>query len=131
VKLGVFPALGGTVWIPRRVGYARALELMMTGAEIDAATARDWSFVNRIVAPGQAAAEAMRLARQMAQGPREAVRLIKQSLRDNFNLDETAALDGALERAIALGRSPEATEGLRAFRAREKPDFAAARARRD
>lgn len=130
VKLGVFPALGGTVWIPRRVGYARALELMITGAEIDATTAQDWSFVNDVVEAGHAAAEATRLARRIAQGPREAVRLIKRSLRDNFSSGETAALDSALERAIALGRSPEAIEGLRAFGARQKPDFAAARAKR-
>ena len=47
VKLGVFPGLGGTVWIPRRIGYARALELMIIGNEIDATTAQHWSFVNR------------------------------------------------------------------------------------
>ena len=129
VMLGVFPCLGGTVWIPRRVGYARALELMIAGNEIDAATAQDWSFVNRIVAAGRAAEEAMRLARRVAQGPREAVRMIKLSLRDNFGGNEATALAAALERAIDLGRSPEAREGLRAFAAREKPDFAAARSR--
>ena len=130
IMLGVFPGLGGTVWIPRRVGYARALDLMITGNEIDATTAQDWSFVNRIVAAGRAADEAMRFARKVASGPRDAVRMIKLSLRDNFGGNEATALAAALERAIGLGRSPEAREGLRAFAAREKPDFVAARAKR-
>ena len=130
IRLGVFPGLGGTVWIPRRIGYSRALEMMLTGQEIDAGTAHRWNFVNRLAASGSSAEdEALGLARALATGPREAVAMIRQSLRDALDLDEAAALDSALDRAIALGRSPESREGLRAFLAREAPDYAAARAR--
>lgn len=129
IKLGVFPGLGGTVWIPRRIGYTKALEMMLTGVEIDARTALDWNFVNRVVAPGEAEAEALKLARSLASGAREAAAMIKQSLRDGYGLDESAALTTALDRAVALGRSAESREGLRAFMAREAPDFGAARRR--
>ena len=70
----------------------------------------------------------MHFARQIARGPRDAVRMIKLSVRHNFNDTEVAAFAAALEHAIEIGRSPEALEGLRAFAAREKPDFIAARA---
>ncbi len=129
IKLGVFPGIGGTVWVARRVGYTRALEMMLTGEEIDADTARDWNFVNRTVPAGTAEDAALALAGRLATGPRAAVGMIKRSLRDAFETDEAAALAAALERAIALGGSSESREGLRAFTARERPDFAAARTR--
>lgn len=129
VKLGVFPGIGGTVWILRRIGYVRALEMMLTGQEIDAATAHSWNFVNRLATSIPAEDEALELARSFARGPRDAVAMIKQSLRDGLLLAEDEALDAALDRAIALGHSPESREGLRAFLAREAPDFASVRPR--
>lgn len=129
VKLGVFPGIGGTVWIFRRIGYVRALEMMLTGLEIDAATAHSWNFVNRLATSKAAEDEALDLARSFARGPRDAVAMIKQSLRDGLLLAEDEALDAALDRAIALGHSPESREGLRAFLAREAPDFASVRPR--
>jgi enoyl-CoA hydratase/carnithine racemase len=129
IKLGVFPGIGGTVWVPRRIGQVRALELMFTGQEIDAATGHRWNFVNRLATSGTAENEAFELARAFACGPRDAVGMIKQSLRDALALPEEAALDAALDRAIALGHSAESREGLRAFLAREAPDYASARAR--
>jgi enoyl-CoA hydratase/carnithine racemase len=128
IKLGVFPGIGGTVWVPRRIGYARALEMMLTGQDVDAETAHRWNFANRVVAPGTAETAAGSLARSLAAGPREAVGMIKRSLRDAIEASEAEALAAALDRAIALGASPESREGLRAFAARVRPDFAAARA---
>ncbi|RST85014.1 enoyl-CoA hydratase/isomerase family protein [Aquibium carbonis] len=129
VKLGVFPGIGGTVWIPRRIGHVRALEMMLTGQEIDAATAHRWNFVNRLAGAASAEADALDLARALAAGPRGAVAMIKRSLRDALALPEDEALDAALDRAVSLGHAPESREGLRAFLAREAPDFASARRR--
>lgn len=130
IKLGVFPGIGGTVWIPRRIGHVRALEMMLTGQEIDAATAHRWNLVNRLIHADSAEADALDLARSLALGPRDAVAMIKQSLRDALLLPEEEALDAALGRAISLGHSPESEEGLRAFLARETPDYASVRAHR-
>ena len=49
VQMGLVPGSGGTVSIPRRVGRPRALWLMVTGTEIDAATARNWGLVDEVV----------------------------------------------------------------------------------
>ncbi len=51
VKLGLIPGYGGTQRLPRLVGRARALELLLTGRMIDAATALAWGLVNRVVEP--------------------------------------------------------------------------------
>jgi enoyl-CoA hydratase len=55
VKLGLIPGYGGTQRLPRLVGRARALELLLTGRMIDAATAQAWGLVNRVVEPGELA----------------------------------------------------------------------------
>src|SRR5207244_718192 len=68
VKLGGFPGGGGPVRVRRRVGEGRAKELMYPGEPIEAATARAWGLVNRVVPPGQALAAAVELARGLARG---------------------------------------------------------------
>ena len=49
VQMGLVPGAGGTVSIPRRIGRPRAMWLMVTGAEIDAFTAREWGLVDQVV----------------------------------------------------------------------------------
>jgi len=123
IKLGVFPGLGAHVRVTRRIGYTRALEMMLLGTEIDADKAMRWQFANAVVPAGEAAREAITLARRLASGPRQAVRMVRQSMRDAVGKDDAEAIANTLERAIAHGTSADAEEGLRAFKARRKPDF--------
>ncbi len=129
IRLGVFPGIGGTVRLPRRVGHGRAMEMMLTGRDVQAAEAQQWGLANRLVPRAELAAEAAKLARRFAAGPRMAVASLKGAMREGWELPEADALRLGLERAIALGKSPEVAEGLRAFAAKEKPDFAMARRR--
>jgi enoyl-CoA hydratase/carnithine racemase len=129
IRLGVFPGIGATVRLPRRVGQGRAMEMMLTGREVPAAEALHWGLANRLAPRGQVFEEATRLARRMALGPRMATASLKGSMREGADLPEADALRLGLERAVALGASAEVAEGLRAFAAKEKPDFAAARKR--
>lgn len=62
VKLGLIPGYGGTQRLPRLVGKGRALELLLTGAMIDAATALAWGLVNRVTPVAELAATAQKLA---------------------------------------------------------------------
>ncbi len=62
VKLGLIPGYGGTQRLPRLVGRGRALELLLTGTMIDAATAHAWGLVNRVVEPGELRGAAQTLA---------------------------------------------------------------------
>ncbi|MFZ5786087.1 MAG: enoyl-CoA hydratase/isomerase family protein, partial [Acidobacteriota bacterium] len=58
VKLGLIPGYGGTQRLPRLVGPGRALEVLLSGGMIDAATALDWGLVNRVVEGGELRATA-------------------------------------------------------------------------
>lgn len=127
IRLGVFPGIGGTVRLPRRIGQARALEMMLTGRDVPAAEALQWGLANRLAPRGDVLAEATKLARRFAVGPRMAIASLKGAMREGAELPEAEALRLGLERAIALGNSPEVAEGLRAFAAKEKPDFVKAR----
>ncbi|MGD1147413.1 MAG: enoyl-CoA hydratase-related protein [Thermoanaerobaculaceae bacterium] len=65
-KLGLIPGYGGTQRLGRLVGQGRALELLLTGRMIDAATALAWGLVNRVVEPAQLKAAALELAAEIA-----------------------------------------------------------------
>jgi len=65
VKLGLIPGYGGTQRLPRLVGRARALELLLTGRTIDAATALQWGLVNRVVEPAELHATAQGLVAEI------------------------------------------------------------------
>jgi enoyl-CoA hydratase len=78
VKLGLIPGYGGTQRLPRLVGRGRALELLLTGATIDAATALGWGLVNRVVEAGELHGAAQKLAEEIvAVAPLAAARCLE------------------------------------------------------
>ncbi len=123
VKLGLIPGFGGTVRLPRLVGRGRALELLLTGAMIDAEEAARIGLVNRVVPAASLLDDARTLLRSMlAQGP-VAVRLCLQAV--DGELDAT--VDEALElEAAHFGEacaSEDKGEGTRAFLEKRAPLF--------
>lgn len=123
IRLGVFPGIGGTVRIPRRIGYDRAMELMLTGRTVKAPEALQIGLAQRLLPAATLMDETMKLARRFAKGPPRAIATLKSTMRRGRELPERQALDDALATAIALGGSAEVSEGLRAFFAREEPVF--------
>lgn len=123
IFLGVFPALGGTVRLQQRVGEGRARELLLLGRELDGTEACAWGLVTKAVPRAQVYREARALADRLAAAPAAAIAGIKQSLRLARELPEKEAIEAALAAAIRHSDSPEVAEGLRAFAAKEKPDF--------
>jgi enoyl-CoA hydratase len=123
IKLGVFPGSGGTVRITRRIGEGRAKEMMYLGEPIDASTALAWGLVNRVVARGQALAEAHALARRLAERPSLALQACKKAVDMSFDMSEDAAVDGALALSGEVFTTNDCKEGVRAFFAKEQPRF--------
>lgn len=74
------PSHGGTARLPRMIGRARALELLLAGAEVSGRKAYDLGFVEHVTAPGRALAESLELARSFARKPWTAVHAIKRAL---------------------------------------------------
>ena len=123
VRIGVFPAGGGTQRLPRLIGSARAKELMMLGHTIDADEALRLGLVNRVVAAGTALDAALELARSIAERPGLAIRAIKRAV--DGGLEEGPERGEELERELIapLFGSYDAREGVTAFRERRPPRF--------
>jgi enoyl-CoA hydratase/carnithine racemase len=121
VSVGVIPGLGGTQLLPRRIGAARAAELIYTARRLTGAEAGALGVVDRVVAPGEALTSAQGIARAVARNSPVAVRNAKRALRLGAGTDLAAALeieDGAW-RATAF--SGDRAEGVRAFTEKRPP----------
>ena len=123
IKLGVFPGSGGPVRVTRRIGAARAKEMMFIGEPIAADTALAWGLVNRVAPRGQALSAAQALAATLAQRPALALSLCKQAIAQSFDATKDEAIARALPLSDRAFSSSEAREGVRAFLAKETPRF--------
>jgi enoyl-CoA hydratase len=97
---------GGTVRLPRLVGAGRAMDLILTGREVDADEALRIGLVDRVVPPGTARAEAEALAAQLAELPQECLRNDRLSAIGQWGLDEAAAMRAELalgQRSLGAG----------------------------
>ena len=80
VPIGIIPGGTGTQRMPRLIGRARALEVILGGIDMDAETAERWGWLNRALAVDEIDAYVSALARRIASFPPEAVRLAKQAI---------------------------------------------------
>jgi enoyl-CoA hydratase len=119
VSLGITPGFGGTQRLPRTVGPARALELMLTGRMIDAAEAAAMGLVNRVVPHEELGAEVLKLAQSINANGRNAVRLTKRAVRAGQDIDVQAGCE--IEASIwALSFDEDRTERMTAFLEKRK-----------
>jgi enoyl-CoA hydratase len=123
VKLGTCPGYGGTVRLPRLVGRGRAIELLTTGAMIDAQEAWRVGLVNRVVPPARLLEEAEQLARAMlAQGPLAVAACLQMvDQQDGMALDAALLLESTVFGRLA--GTADFREGTAAFLAKRKAVF--------
>jgi enoyl-CoA hydratase len=123
VKLGIAPGYGGTVRLPRLVGRGRALELLLTGATIDAAEAYRIGLVNRVVPADRLLEEAEQLLRTiLEQGPL-AVRSVLEAVDVGLDLDLDSALRFEANLFGLLSATADMREGTAAFLEKRQPRF--------
>jgi 2-(1,2-epoxy-1,2-dihydrophenyl)acetyl-CoA isomerase len=114
----------GLLWLlPRVVGPARAMELLMTAEPIDAARAEAIGLVQRIVPAEQLGAAALALAEQLAAGPPLAQAMTKRGLRRALQSDLAAMLEWESMAQTILGKTEDAREGVAAFLEKRAPKF--------
>jgi len=123
VRVGLMPDGGSTHFLPRLVGYARAFELMATGAQVSAEEALRLGLVNRVLPAGQLDAAVDELARQLAAGPRPSLARIKAALARAEQESLLAALDFEAEGQADCFRSPDFLEGVTSFMQKRPPRF--------
>jgi enoyl-CoA hydratase/carnithine racemase len=108
VPLGILPGGSGTQRMPHLIGRHRALEVILGGIDLDAATAERWGYLNRARPAGEIGAYVDALARRIASFPPEAVRLAKQSV----GASDRPLAEGLVEESYLFQQSIR-TEGAR------------------
>jgi 2-(1,2-epoxy-1,2-dihydrophenyl)acetyl-CoA isomerase len=121
VRVALGPDAGTSWLLPRRVGDARALALMLTGRPVDAGEALAIGLCDDVVAEDALADAAIALARQFADGPAAAIRAIKQRLRTRRPASLEAALAAEQQAQATLGQHPDYRAAIAAFVARQSP----------
>jgi enoyl-CoA hydratase/carnithine racemase len=114
VKIGLF-CTTPMVALTRAIGRKRAMELLLTGRAIDAATAAEWGLVNRVVPPAGLASETRKLALQIADASSFTVALGKQAYYRQIELDQAGAYAYAKEVMSQNATADDAQEGISAF----------------
>jgi len=123
VKLGVFPAGGGTERLPRLIGEARARELIYTGEPVDAREAWRIGLVNRVAPAGQALTVAQELGRTIAARPAVTLRTVKAVMDRGLAMDLLQAQQIAIDAIGELFQSEAVREGVTAFLEKRTPRF--------
>jgi enoyl-CoA hydratase len=124
ITLGIPPGAGGSQRLTRLVGKSKAMEMVLTGRMMDAAEAERCGVVARIVPAAELVEEAVKCAERIAAFSRPAVFMIKESVNRAY---ETSLSEGIrFERRLfqAAFSTADQKEGMAAFVAKRKPDFA-------
>ena len=103
------------VALSRAVGRKRAMEMLLTGKMVDAATAADWGLINRVVPAGELESETRKLACQIAQASSFTIALGKQAYYAQIDLDQPKAYAYAKEVMSMNALANDAQEGITAF----------------
>jgi 2-(1,2-epoxy-1,2-dihydrophenyl)acetyl-CoA isomerase len=122
VDIGLMPDGGGTFWLPRLVGTARAMQMILLAERIAAAELERLGVVSQVVERGALREATLTLARRLEAGPPLAFAAIKRALHANLG-----SLDDALRRErdgqLRLLRSADAAEGVAAWAQKRAPRF--------
>ena len=120
VKIGLFCSTP-MVAVTRAIGRKRAMQLLLTGQTIDAATAADWGLVNQVVAPDELDAAVHALAAKVADASAVTLRIGKEAFYRQIELPEDAAYEQMRETMATNAMTCDAQEGMSAFLAKRAP----------
>jgi len=123
IKIGLSPDGGGTWFLPRLVGHARACELALLPTELDAATAREWGLINWVVPQEDFAHSVAGIAAQLARNPADAMGRTKSLLNSSSACDLADHIEAERLAQVDNAASPDFEEGLTAFLEKRQPKF--------
>jgi enoyl-CoA hydratase len=123
IKLGVLPGMGGSQRLTRAIGKAKAMDLILTGRNMDAAEAERAGLVSRVVPAEELLEEAKSIATMISKMSLSAARMAKEAVNRSF---ETTLAEGLLyERRLfhSAFATSDQTEGMTAFIGKRTPHF--------
>jgi len=122
IKLGLIPGYGGTQRLPRVIGEARALEMIMTGKSIDAATASAWGLVSKVV-EGDAVAAGMAFAREFSRHSLPVLGFAREAVMRALDTPVHEGLKIEADLSTLAFQTEDSAEGMDAFMKKRKPAF--------
>jgi enoyl-CoA hydratase/carnithine racemase len=122
VKIGLFCSTP-MVAVSRNIGRKRALEMLLTGKAIDAATAAEWGLVNRVVRPEELDAAALELARQVASASPLTLRIGKEAFYRQIDESQDEAYELMSQTMADNAMTCDAQEGMTAFLEKREPHW--------
>ena len=123
VKLGIVPGAGGTQRLPRAIGKAKAMDMVLTARMINAAEVESAGLVSRVVPAAETLDTALAIAAELGKMPLPALMLCKEAVNRSF---ESPLAEGLLfERRMfhAVFASEDQKEGMAAFLEKRQPQF--------
>ncbi|HWA61988.1 MAG TPA: enoyl-CoA hydratase/isomerase family protein [Caulobacteraceae bacterium] len=123
LRFALLPDEGGQFLLVEHLGLARALDFCLRKRIVDADEAKAMGLLNEVVAPEGLMDAAMDLARELAEGPQVAMRLLKRSLYVASEASLAQAFEDIAVRTAVTDHHPDARDGARAFIEKRKPRF--------
>ena len=123
LNLGIIPGWGGTQRLPKVVGRAKALDMIMFSKRLSAQEALDIGLVNQVCAPESLMGDALALAEKLAERPPLAVGAVLRAMSALEYEGLEAGLAKEREGSAVVGASKDATEGFTAFLEKRAPVF--------
>ena len=123
ILLGIIPGAGGTQRLPRLVGYQRALEMCLSGRQVDADEAVGSGLGDRVVAAADLVVVAMADAFRSGAGPTAAYAAAKRALGGGWGAPIARGLEAEAEEFRRVFATEDARVGVAAFLSKEKPEF--------
>ena len=122
IKLGLIPGYGGTQRLPRAIGEARALEMIMTGRTVDANEAARIGLVNRLI-EGDAVAQGIAYAREFSGYSLPVLGFAREAVKRALDNPVAEGLRVEANLSTLAFQTADAAEGMDAFAAKRKPQF--------
>jgi enoyl-CoA hydratase/carnithine racemase len=122
-KRGVLPESGGTWFLPRMIGWAKASELIFTGRTLGAKECLEWGLVNKVVSDAALMDEALALANEIAANAPLAVRASKRMMRQGLGEPFDEHVDRVYLQLLPLFRTKDFQEGMASFLEKRPPNF--------
>jgi enoyl-CoA hydratase/carnithine racemase len=121
VRVGLLPAAGGTQLLTRRVGTAKAKELMFFGTRFTAEEGKELGLVSRVVPPGDVDAAALAVAEELCKSSPPAVREVKRSVDAGWGLPMDEAVELENDAWTVVIETEDRAEGIAAFNEKRSP----------
>jgi 2-(1,2-epoxy-1,2-dihydrophenyl)acetyl-CoA isomerase len=125
-RIGLVPDGSATYHLPRMISRARAMEMMLLGDRIPAATALAWGLINRCVPDADLMTTAKALANDLANGPTKALASIRRLAWTSLDNDWDGQIQAERAAQREAGRTEDFREGVQAFFQKRPPNFSGA-----